>query len=145
MDSLLLQRYSFPPVLCETEMISSAWVPFTPWDQDDPMNQILLGSIASLLAVLATGLGALLIFFIRRVSDAFLDASLGFAAGVMLAATFFSLLVPALERGGIWQTVAGIILGTLFLVYAERLIPHMHEVARIQLTNTDCAPYLWTY
>ncbi|KPJ56186.1 MAG: protein gufA, partial [Deltaproteobacteria bacterium DG_8] len=48
------------------------------------MSLIALGSLASLLAGLATGVGALLIFLVRRVSDRFLDASLGFAAGVML-------------------------------------------------------------
>lgn len=108
------------------------------------MNQILLGSIASLLAGLATGLGALLIFFIRRVSDAVLDASLGFAAGVMLAATSFSLLVPALERGGIWQTVSGMIMGTLFLVYMERFVPHMHEVAGVKGPHTSLSK-LWLF
>jgi ZIP family zinc transporter len=48
------------------------------------MNQILLGTIASLCAGLATGLGAVPAFFVRRVSEALLDASLGFAAGAML-------------------------------------------------------------
>ena len=93
------------------------------------MNLILIGSVASLLAGLATGIGALLVFLVRRVSDRFLDASLGFAAGVMLAATSFSLLVPAIEIGGIWKTVIGIILGTVFLICAERFTPHMHHVA----------------
>ena len=96
------------------------------------MNLIVLGSVASLLAGLATGVGALLVFLVRRVSDRFLDASLGFAAGVMLAATSFSLLVPAIEIGGIWKTVIGIILGTVFLIYAERFIPHMHHVTGIK-------------
>lgn len=48
------------------------------------MNLIFIGTLASLLAGLATGVGALLVFFVREVSDKFLDASLGFAAGVML-------------------------------------------------------------
>lgn len=96
------------------------------------MNLIVLGSLASLLAGLATGIGALLVFLVRRVSDRFLDASLGFAAGVMLAATSFSLLVPAIEIGGIWKTVIGIILGTVFLIYAERFTPHMHHVTGIK-------------
>ncbi|MBW1953396.1 MAG: ZIP family metal transporter, partial [Deltaproteobacteria bacterium] len=65
--------------------------------------------MASLLAGLATGVGALLVFFVRQVSDRFLDAALGFAAGVMLAATSFSLIVPAIAIGGIWKTVVGIV------------------------------------
>ena len=108
------------------------------------MNQIVLGGMASLLAGLSTGLGALLIFFVRRVSEAFLDASLGFAAGVMLAAISFSLLVPALQHGGIWQTSAGMIMGALFLVYAERFIPHLHEVAGVKGPHTSLSR-LWLF
>ena len=97
------------------------------------MNLILIGSLASLLAGLATGIGALPVFFVRKVSDRLFDASLGFAAGVMLAATSFSLIVPAIEIGGIWKTVIGIVLGALFLIYAERLIPHMHQVTGLKV------------
>jgi ZIP family zinc transporter len=89
---------------------------------------ILAGCLASLLAGLATGVGGALVFLVRKVSDQFLDASLGFAAGVMLAASSFSLIVPAIEIGGVWTTVLGILLGSLFLVFAERLTPHLHWV-----------------
>jgi zinc transporter, ZIP family len=108
------------------------------------MNLILVGGTASLIAGLATGLGALLVFFVRKVSDRFLDASLGFAAGVMLAATSFSLLVPAIEIGGIWKTVVGIILGTLFLIYAEKFTPHMHRVTGIRGPSTRLSK-LWLF
>ena len=60
------------------------------------MNTILIGSIASLAAGLATAVGALPVFFTKTVSPRLADTFLGFAAGVMLAASFFSLLVPAL-------------------------------------------------
>ena len=108
------------------------------------MNLIVVGSVASLLAGLATGVGALLVFIVRRVSDRFLDASLGFAAGVMLAATSFSLLVPAIEIGGIWKAVIGIILGTVFLIYAERFTPHMHQITGIKGPSTQLNK-LWLF
>ena len=108
------------------------------------MNLIVIGSVASLLAGLATGVGALLVFLVRRVSDRFLDASLGFAAGVMLAATSFSLLVPAIEIGGIWKTVIGIVLGTVFLIYAERFTPHMHQITGIKGPSTQLNK-LWLF
>jgi ZIP family zinc transporter len=108
------------------------------------MNLILAGGLASLIAGLATGLGALPVFFIRKVSDRFLDASLGFAAGIMLAATSFSLIIPAIEAGGIWKTVTGIILGTLFLIYSERLTPHMHRVTGIKGPSTHLSR-LWLF
>jgi len=108
------------------------------------MNLIIIGGLASLLAGLATGVGALPVFLVRRVSDRFLDASLGFAAGVMLAATSFSLLVPAIEIGGIWKTVIGIILGTVFLIYAEKFTPHLHQVTGIKGPSTQLNK-LWLF
>ena len=100
------------------------------------MDLILIGSLASLLAGLATGVGALLVFFVRQVSDRFLDAALGFAAGVMLAATSFSLIVPAIAIGGIWKTVVGIVAGTLFIMVTERFTPHMHFVTGFKGPST---------
>ena len=108
------------------------------------MNLILAGSLASLIAGLATGVGALLVFFVRKVSDRFLDASLGFAAGVMLAATSFSLIAPAIEIGGIWKTVIGLGLGAVFLIYAEKLTPHRHRVTGIKGPTTHLNK-LWLF
>lgn len=108
------------------------------------MNPILTGTHASLLAGLAAGLGAGLVFFIRKVSDKFLDAALGFAAGVMLAASAFSLIVPAIEIGGIWKTVFGIAVGALFLVYAERFTPHVHRIAGVKGPATHLSR-LWLF
>ncbi len=65
------------------------------WSMDAEIIQ--LGVIASLLAGLATGAGALPVFFVRRISDRLMDVMLGFSAGVMLAATSFSLIIPAIE------------------------------------------------
>jgi len=90
------------------------------------MNEeiIWLGSVASLVAGLATGAGALPVLFTRRISDRFLDILLGFAAGVMLAATSFSLLVPSVELGGPWVAVLGLLLGAVVLHVIDRFIPH---------------------
>ena len=90
------------------------------------MNEeiIWLGSVASLAAGLATGAGALPVLFTRRISDRFLDILLGFAAGVMLAATSFSLLVPSVELGGPWVAVLGLLLGAVVLHVIDRFIPH---------------------
>ncbi|MBS7633278.1 ZIP family metal transporter [Candidatus Bathyarchaeota archaeon] len=87
---------------------------------------VLLGSLASLAAGLSTGIGALPILFTKKVSDRLMDAMLGFSAGVMLAATSFSLLVPAIELSGPWIVMFGIILGTVVLHLFDRFIPHIH-------------------
>lgn len=75
---------------------------------------------------LATGLGGLALLVFRRPSDLVLDALLGFTAGVMLAATCFSLLVPALELGSLLEVVAGLGVGAAVIAALDTLIPHAH-------------------
>lgn len=94
-------------------------------------NVITIGIIASILAGTATGLGAIPIFFTRRISNKMLDIMLGFAAGVMLAATSFSLIVPSIEYGGggtkgALITLFGILLGGIFLDITDKYSPHVH-------------------
>lgn len=85
------------------------------------------GFVATLLAGLATGLGGVpLLFWRKDVPRRLSDLMLGFAAGVMLAATAFSLLVPALEQGGLIPGTGGVVLGALFLYGLDRFVPHIH-------------------
>ncbi|MHB1394298.1 MAG: ZIP family metal transporter [Clostridia bacterium] len=91
-------------------------------------NLIWLGIIASLCAGLATGIGSIPIFFTRRISKKLLDVLLGAAAGVMLAATSFSLIVPAIEKGGggirgATITLVGILCGGVFLDFIDKFFP----------------------
>ncbi|MFW6134566.1 MAG: ZIP family metal transporter [Elusimicrobiota bacterium] len=108
------------------------------------MNIIFYGVVASLIAGLGTALGGVPCFFLKRTSDKFLDSALGFAAGIMLAATSFSLLVPAIESGGVWKASAGLLLGALFLVVTGRNIPHLHRIAALKGINSDMAK-LWLF
>lgn len=62
----------------------------------------------------------------RRPSHRTLDALLGFTAGIMLAATCFSLLVPALELGGVWEVVAGLAAGAALMALLDAIVPHAH-------------------
>ncbi len=66
----------------------------------DALSPITLGFLGSLAAGLLTGVGAIPVLFGRVPSRATRDLSLGFAAGVMLAASFFSLIIPALDAAG---------------------------------------------
>ncbi|MDF2674756.1 MAG: protein gufA, partial [Clostridiales bacterium] len=91
-------------------------------------DAIYLGIFASLAAGLATGVGSLPIFFTRNITKKLLDALLGAAAGVMLAATSFSLIVPAIEKGGggvkgAAITVVGILCGGLFIDLIDKFFP----------------------
>lgn len=95
----------------------------------DPVLQALL---ASCFTWGVTALGASVVFFTRTVNRKLLDSMMGFAAGVMLAASFWSLLAPAIELaesngGPTWlPAVVGFSVGGLFLAAADRLIPHLH-------------------
>ncbi len=91
-------------------------------------DRILMGIVGTILTGFATGVGALPVLFTTKISERLLDALLGFAAGVMLAATAFSLIVPALELGGIWPAVFGVFAGALFLAVLDHLLPHAHFV-----------------
>lgn len=99
-------------------------------------NLFLLGTLATIGTGLATGVGALPALLTRNVHPRLLDAMLGFAAGVMLAATAFSLILPALELGhalwGRWSIAAvvfGLVLGAVFLALLDRLTPHIHFIS----------------
>lgn len=99
------------------------------------MPLIITGLLASLLAGLATGLGALPALFFKTVPDRLMSTLLGGAAGVMLAATSFSLIVPGIEHGnllwpgyGAYVVAAGILFGAFCLDLVDRLLPHEHFI-----------------
>ncbi len=101
----------------------------------DSLSIFWLGTLGSLLAGLGTGVGALGIFLIRRLNPRIEDGMLSAAAGVMLAATFFSLLLPALDRAdtlfasklaAVSVVGAGLALGAVGLFIVHRLVPHEH-------------------
>ncbi|MCP5371748.1 MAG: ZIP family metal transporter [Hyphomicrobiales bacterium] len=95
------------------------------------------GVLASLIAGAAAGVGALPVFFVRSASTRVKDVLLGLAAGLMLGATFFSLVFPALETAsgqvgsetlGTLVVAAWIMGGGVLLWVAHRLLPHEHLV-----------------
>ncbi len=94
-------------------------------------NPVFLAFLATLGTWAMTALGAALVFFFKEINQRVLNVMLGFASGVMIAASFWSLLAPAIEmaedgpcRLG-WSPRSGPRRG-LFLWIADRLIPHMH-------------------
>lgn len=79
----------------------------------------------------ATVIGALIGFLFKNASHKFSDMIQSFAAGIMLAAAVFGLIVPSLEYGGkfgLLVTIAGIFVGALFLNVIDRVVPHLHRI-----------------
>jgi zinc transporter, ZIP family len=97
--------------------------------QFSPITQALM---ATLFTWGVTAAGAALVFFTKTVNQKLMDSMLGFAAGVMIAASFWSLLAPGIEMaeqmGQIpWLTaVIGFMVGGLFMRLADSILPHLH-------------------
>jgi len=89
-------------------------------------SPVLQGLVGGLFITALNTLGALLILVWREPSQRFL----GFAAGVMLTASFTSLILPGIEVGGLQPVIAGLVLGVVMMLLADRFVPHRHQVLR---------------
>jgi zinc transporter, ZIP family len=89
--------------------------------------------IATVFTWFLTAFGASFVFFFKTLSRGVLDPMLGFTGGVMIAASFWSLLNPAIEMserlypGWSWMPAAvGFLAGAMFLFFLDKLMPHLH-------------------
>ncbi len=93
------------------------------------MNVILLTALG---VGGATVIGALIGFIFKNLSHKFSDMILSFAAGVMLSAAAFGLILPSLSYGenpSVWMVVLGVFCGSLVLNLMDKLIPHLHRLS----------------
>lgn len=119
----------------------------------DGFDTIFLGVSASFVASLGTAVGSLGIFFVSKLSRRLEDGLLSAAAGIMLAATFFSLLLPSLEAGGaIYSsgaaaalTAAGMMLGALTLFLVHSLVPHEHFQLGLESAEGTSLSRIWLF
>lgn len=95
-------------------------------------NPIILALGATLFTWAVTALGSSMVFFFKTINQKVLNSMLGFAAGVMIAASFWSLLQPAItmteERGETsWvPALIGFLSGGVFLLIVDKILPHLH-------------------
>lgn len=113
-------------------------------------NVILIGILSSIGAGMLTAVGALPIFLTKNVSEKMLDTLLGFAAGVMLAATSFSLIIPSLEHSGgglkgALITSIGIIFGAIFLDLTDKYSPHEHLIDKRSEGGNSSLARIWLF
>lgn len=95
------------------------------------MNLVLITALGVGGATLA---GTIIGFCFKKVPEKWNDAIMSFAAGVMLCAAVLGLIVPAVEltgKAGLWQAVAGIFTGALFLNLMDKLTPHLHHISGV--------------
>jgi len=96
------------------------------------LDPIMQAFIATLFTWFVTALGAALVFFFKTINRKVLDSMLGFAAGVMIAASFWSLLAPAIDMAEsmgytAWvPAVVGFLAGGAFLWIVDKILPHLH-------------------
>ena len=92
-------------------------------------NPILLALLSTGFTWFLTAVGAAFVFFFKSIKPSVMDTMLGFAAGVMIAASFWSLLAPAIELSGgtPLPAVIGFLLGGAFLRLIDVLLPHIHK------------------
>ena len=97
------------------------------------LNPVWQALIATTFTWSLTALGAAMVFFFKKVNRKLLDGMLGFAAGVMIAASYWSLLAPAIEMSRetsnvpIWFPAAvGFLLGGAFIRMIDLFLPHLH-------------------
>lgn len=96
------------------------------------LHPILQALIATCFTWAMTAAGAAVVFMAKDISRKVLDLMLGFAGGVMIAASYWSLLAPAIEMSEgkdipTWvPAVAGFLIGGVFLRIADKLLPHLH-------------------
>ena len=118
------------------------------------MNAIALGFLGSLAAGLMTAVGALPILVGRAVSRRTNDVLLGFAAGVMLSASYFSLIIPGLEisaglygEGAVPALIAagGILLGAAAIYALDERVPHQHFVKGLEGPKAASVRKIWLF
>lgn len=96
------------------------------------LHPVLQALIATLFTWLMTALGASFVLVTNNIGRKTLDGMLGFAGGVMIAASFWSLLAPAIEMSEgkdvpLWfPAAAGFLAGGLFLAGIDKILPHLH-------------------
>ncbi len=105
------------------------------------INIYVVGILVGLFTWGLTALGASIVLLFNNFNQKLMDSMLGFAAGVMIAASFFSLLIPALDYGELIYTessslfaltivLLGFMSGGLFLFVLDKIIPHTHPMTK---------------
>jgi ZIP family zinc transporter len=89
-------------------------------------SPVVLAFVATVGTYLLTAIGTLPVLFFRSAPRRLMDGMMGFAGGVMVAASCWSLLVPAMASGGVAAAAIGLLAGGAFFYFADQMLPHLH-------------------
>lgn len=115
---------------------------------------VLIGTLAALAAGLMTGVGALPVLFGRQLDRRVSDVMLGFAAGVMISASFFSLILPGIAAAenlhgtrlaAALIAAGGIAAGALAVAAMNELVPHEHFVSGLEGGDPEQIARIWLF
>ena len=106
------------------------------------LHPVWQATLAGVATWALTALGAMGVLSVRQVKRRPLDAMLGFAAGVMVAASCWSLLIPSIERSSVVPAVIGLFAGAAFLFALDKLLPHLHPQFETTL-GAEGPPVAW--
>ncbi len=110
------------------------------------MSPVMYALVLTTVAGAATGLGALpFLFFRKGANQRLIDGLMGFAAGIMLSATAFSLVIPSFEIGGLWPFLIGFLLGALFVDLVDHYSPHEHFLKGREGPDFKKASKIWLF
>ncbi len=96
------------------------------------IHYVWMAFLATLVTWALTALGAATVFFVKKINNSIMAMMFGFGAGVMLAAAFLSLILPAMNLAGamgqiVWLVIVlGFISGSLFILIVDLILPHLH-------------------
>ena len=109
---------------------------------NNPLVLSLLGGIVCALFNLA---GATPVLLFKQVPERILNVCLGFSAGIMLGASFTSLIVPGTKIGGIAPVLLGLVLGAIVVTLADQLLPHMHLIIGHEGISSSTIRGVWLF
>jgi ZIP family zinc transporter len=108
-------------------------------------NNVLMGLIGGTIGAILNLLGATPTLFLKSYPKVLIEAGLGFAAGVMLAASFTSLILPGIEYGGILAVASGIMIGAVVISSIDYLMPHLHFVKGKEGRTSSKLKAIWLF